>query len=515
MSDDWYRNDAWGRRDRDDFEARLARARPGNREQYLRIKGLHLLESRRGARRKAGVELLERLIRDYPDAASEVAGAHYLLAAHHEAAGDVHRAADHYRASTEAERGRNHCHGGPLALASLIAREPSLVSVSEEAEQLLASDVPSIMCDQQFTWALAKARLASRRGASAEAAAYASGALWLFGHDHGVSSRHPDVGLIGEIPRRDYDELVAFAAAGDAEAFTPLVEEYRRADESVEWDWNLVRRMTAGAEATSGESVTGEAPHEPPEGGWLSFDAAARPVLQELRAAGFDDVFDLWAWTGAKLASAAEVRRAAPILVKWLADADNLDVRAAMAMGLRDPRARKLAAVPVLDAFDALDDPEIGTTVSPRTDEIAGQRRLKNALGNAMASLARDEHLDRLEAIIRNPRHGSDRGLAFWALNYCKAPRVVELLIEMVDDPDIGINALHSLKSARSERAEPVLRRLAAQQPLPRKHPSVDRYSEEFLDLERDHHRRDLEIALAKAGLKKLEAARAAGRARP
>lgn len=505
MSDDWFRSDAWGQRERGDFEARLARARPGNREQYLRIKGLHLLESPRGSRRKAGVELLERLIRDYPDAASEVAGAHDLLARHHEAAGDPDRAASHYRASIEAERGRNHCHGGPLALASLIAREQSLASASGEAEQLLASDVPSVMGDQQFAWAFAKARLATRRGALAEAAAYARGALWLFGHDHGISSRHPDVGLIGEVSRRDYDELLALAGAGDAEAFTPLVDEYRRADGSVEWDWNLVRRMAAGDEALD----------ERPGGRWLSFDAAARPVLEELRAAGFDDAFDLAAWSSTKRASAAEVKQAAPILMKWLAEAANLDVRAAVALALRDPRARKLAAVPVLDAFDELDDPEIGAHCSPWTEELGGQRRFKHALGNAMASLARDEHLDRLEAIIRNPRHGSDRVYAFWALDYCKAPRVVELLLEMVDDPDIGINALHCLKSARSERAEPLLRRLAAQEPLPRKHPRVDRYSEEFLDLERDHHRRELEISLATAGLKKLEAARAAGRARP
>ena len=42
MGVDWFRSPDWDEPARTAFEARLARARPRNRQQYLRIKGLAL-----------------------------------------------------------------------------------------------------------------------------------------------------------------------------------------------------------------------------------------------------------------------------------------------------------------------------------------------------------------------------------------------------------------------------------------------------------------------------------------
>ena len=42
MAVEWFRSDAWEPADQEDFEARLGRARKGNRSQYLRLKGLAL-----------------------------------------------------------------------------------------------------------------------------------------------------------------------------------------------------------------------------------------------------------------------------------------------------------------------------------------------------------------------------------------------------------------------------------------------------------------------------------------
>lgn len=39
---DWFRNETWTAAVREEFERRLARARPSNRPQYLRIQGVHL-----------------------------------------------------------------------------------------------------------------------------------------------------------------------------------------------------------------------------------------------------------------------------------------------------------------------------------------------------------------------------------------------------------------------------------------------------------------------------------------
>ena len=510
-AEDWYRGDAWAPADRDAFFAKLGRARKENRPEYLRIKGSFLLESGDASTRAAGVELLEGLIRDYPEDDHDwsVSCAHSDLARYYENAGDVARAVEYYRATLQLEAGKNFSHGTKNALASLIAREPSLAADSAEADELSAgsNDSGLIFRSGQFEWALTRMRLAVRAGEADRAAAYAYGLAWLIGHDGPMASRHPTIGLIGEVDDATWQELVRVAGVGDAEAATPLVEDFRRPDGSVEWDWSLVSRI---------EEDVADADAEVAEGGSaLSFDDAARPVLEELRAAGCVDAFDLHVFTSRKLPSAGAVRTAAPILLKWMHAAESLEVRAACAEGLGDTRARKLAAIPVLDAFDALADPAIsppGPRVpdslwdappkSPdRSAEIRALSGFKSGLGRALYRLARDEHFDRLAAIVRNPDHGSDRVYAFWALGYCKDPRVVDVLIELVDDEDVGMNALHCLKSARSERAEPTLRRLAGQLTLKRGTPGSGL--------------RNVQIEIATKGLKKLEEARAAGRARP
>jgi predicted Zn-dependent protease len=62
-TDDWFRSPAWDDSARADFEARLARARPHNRQQYLRIKGVRLRAAGHAA---AAREVLERAA-EHPD----------------------------------------------------------------------------------------------------------------------------------------------------------------------------------------------------------------------------------------------------------------------------------------------------------------------------------------------------------------------------------------------------------------------------------------------------------------
>lgn len=510
--EDWYRGEAWSTADREAFEAKLARARRASRPGYLRIKAIGLLDSRKKAKQLAGVQMLERIIRDYgddQDAGSEAAGAHFALGHRCERQGEFMEAAEHYRATLRLEEGRNFSHGAEGALAALIAREPSLADHLDEAEALSVDPHGSrlLFRDGQLEWVLTRMRLAVRAGNADVASAYAYGAAWLIGHDEPMAPRHPMIGLIGEVDDATWQELVGVAAAGAAEAATPLVEDFRRPDGTVEWHWSLVSRIEERRDASNAaESDTT---------GHLSFDDAARPVLAELRAAGFVDAFDLHQFTSHKLPSAAAVKTAVPILLRWMHDAPNIEVRAACASGLGDTRARKLAALPVLDAFDALADPLISPPSGPvpdslwddlperpeLTEEQFALNRFKDRLGQALSKLARDEHFDRLEAIVRNPDHGGDRVYAFWALGDCKDPRVVDLLIEFVDDDDVGMKALHCLKSARSERAEPTLRRLAEQPKFKRGSPGSGL--------------RNVQVEIAAKGLKKLEEARAAGRARP
>jgi hypothetical protein len=59
VAGDWFRSREWSPEAQADFEARLARARPYNRAQYMRIKGLALADAgeKRGAR-----QLWERVL---------------------------------------------------------------------------------------------------------------------------------------------------------------------------------------------------------------------------------------------------------------------------------------------------------------------------------------------------------------------------------------------------------------------------------------------------------------------
>jgi tetratricopeptide (TPR) repeat protein len=59
VADEWFRSPGWSPEPQADFEARLARARPYNRAQYMRIKGLALEDAgeKRGAR-----QLWERVL---------------------------------------------------------------------------------------------------------------------------------------------------------------------------------------------------------------------------------------------------------------------------------------------------------------------------------------------------------------------------------------------------------------------------------------------------------------------
>jgi hypothetical protein len=66
QSVEWFRDSAWDRATRDQYEEHLIRARVGNRPQYLRIKALALRDA---GEFKGATELLNRVVSDYPDEA--------------------------------------------------------------------------------------------------------------------------------------------------------------------------------------------------------------------------------------------------------------------------------------------------------------------------------------------------------------------------------------------------------------------------------------------------------------
>jgi hypothetical protein len=77
VADEWFRSPEWDDAARADFETRLARARPHNRQQYLRIKGLTL---RAADHTDGACELLERAARFADGSVSQAVSARETLA---------------------------------------------------------------------------------------------------------------------------------------------------------------------------------------------------------------------------------------------------------------------------------------------------------------------------------------------------------------------------------------------------------------------------------------------------
>ncbi len=485
-SDDWFRSDDWDDEARACFERKLARARPHGRVQYLRIKALSLLETTDPERREAGVALLQRLLCEHGDVRAEAAGAHVMLAEYHEQEGDPGQALTHYRESLVLAKGTNVFWGAELTLAELIVRE-QLAEHYDEATELLDTFVADdlVLRSDQYRYAVLRARLAQRQHRSALAAAYARGALQLFDTNRPLSSRHPEFGL-ARADEATLEELEVLADQADPEDIHEAVGRYRGSDGEIRWEWALIRQLHDG-------------PKSPRLTEQEAFDAAAAPLVAELRAAGLE-VYDLEEWAGTRLPNAAAVRAAGPILVRWLTATDDPLLKAVIAQALTDRRLRAIATAPVMDEFCRLVAPELNGSDWP-SESVGRLRRLKGSLARALATLARDAHFAELSELLRDRRHGRYRVYVLWALPYVKLDAAVDLALELLDDNELEIDALHALADLRSERARPVLEAFAAQ-PRPRGRSD-------------DALRQQARVDVAAKGLAKLDKARANGRARP
>jgi hypothetical protein len=83
----------------------------------------------------------------------------------------------------------------------------------------------------------------------------------------------------------------------------------------------------------------------------------------------------------------------------------------------------------------------------------------------------------------------------FLAIGYMKDPRAVDLCVELLDDAALGIAPLQALSEIKSERARPVLERIAAE-------PTTRRRGD---DAQRQRDR----VRIAQRGLEKLDRVRA------
>ena len=189
---DWFDSPDWSPTAQAQFEEKLRRTR--DKGEYLRTKGAALISAGDKKRRKAGRELLLRLVRDYPDTLT-VSWAHEFLGDAYAQDGMYEDAERHYREALGAYRRTPGVQGrAQVGLADLI-------SVTRQREKYAEADVlldafDPLFKSDHFRVFTVRARLAAERGDHEEAASCAQAALRLEADREPQLPRHPDVGHV-------------------------------------------------------------------------------------------------------------------------------------------------------------------------------------------------------------------------------------------------------------------------------------------------------------------------------
>jgi HEAT repeat protein len=175
---------------------------------------------------------------------------------------------------------------------------------------------------------------------------------------------------------------------------------------------------------------------------WTKRKAAA-PLLEELGVAGFpvEDVDDLR--RGYKNYEAA-----VPVLLRWLPRVEHREVQYAVARALSRPFARPAAAPTLIAAFQ-------GTVIRRPVDGY-----VKWWIGKAIGVVADKSVFEELVMLVRDKRHGPAREMLVVGLARTRGPRTIDVLIELLDDPDVAGQAVEALGRLRAVKALPAIQRL-------------------------------------------------------
>jgi hypothetical protein len=211
---DWFRRTSWTEADRDDFEARLRRARPHNRGQYLLLQAGALGGMGEPRLVQAALALLDRMLREYPDRV-HVASAHALRAVCLRTLGRVDEAFDAYREALRHERTFPNVRTQAWLDFPLFAVLEGRRDLRDEVVAVLdENDDPDGMPFplMRFRYHAIRAFVAQWDGRTADARREAAEALRWTTVAHSGFRYHPTVGLVGERDRDLVERLEALAA---------------------------------------------------------------------------------------------------------------------------------------------------------------------------------------------------------------------------------------------------------------------------------------------------------------
>lgn len=213
----WAHDVAFDRQAMAEFERRLARARPGNRAQYLRVKGATLLEAGQDDALPVAISLLRRVVDDHDDLL-QVPWSHELLGEAYRRLGELDRAEHHYRACLESadERRNGTSNVTELLLAEVLLQR----SRPDEALQLLDDEQLRGRLrwnSNIYRYGLARAR--AERATGGQPASWSREALRVAQEDDPQLARKPTVGRV-QATEEELAELRGLAAITAASPWT-------------------------------------------------------------------------------------------------------------------------------------------------------------------------------------------------------------------------------------------------------------------------------------------------------
>lgn len=164
------------------------------------------------------------------------------------------------------------------------------------------------------------------------------------------------------------------------------------------------------------------------------YEDAARPILEDLAAAGFNvnQIKDV-------AAGGSDFRDAVPVLLRWLGKTGNYHVEQELVRTLADRAAKPQAGRPLLEYFERLDSED---------DEP-----LKSAVANSLSVVAGAELADDLMRLAQDPSHGRSREMLVVGLGRLDNPRVVRVARQLLDDEQVAGHAVIALGDARAVEA--------------------------------------------------------------
>lgn len=182
---------------------------------------------------------------------------------------------------------------------------------------------------------------------------------------------------------------------------------------------------------TWGHDVTIAEPPAPEEG----------PILASLREVGYD-VGSL-----AELRhSGVRYRKAIPVLVAALPQVAESKTLMEVVRVLSVPWAKPAATKPLIDLFRRVDDP---TGLGVRW-----------AAGNALDVTWSDDYFDELVGLARDRSFGRSREMLVLGLARSKRAEAADVLVDLLDDPDVNGHAVKALRKVKTHAARVGLERM-------------------------------------------------------